>query len=115
MKSGFKQEIVGSAFFNLLSSFYTSRGGGSEAPIRRMARWGLLLKLHETSLEERIKLQYSCMFFTITFTWFVRAVAHFNSFRSGAKKFNDSIKVKYDDFQPVGEAAETLCGFVKIG
>ncbi len=37
----------------------------------------------------------------------------FNSFRNGAKKFNDSIKVKYNDFQPVGEAAETLCGFVK--
>jgi hypothetical protein len=37
----------------------------------------------------------------------------FNSFRNGVKKFNDSIKVKYDDFQPVGEAAETLCGFVK--
>jgi hypothetical protein len=34
----------------------------------------------------------------------------FNSFRNGAEKFNDSIKVRYDDFQPVGEAAETLCG-----
>ena len=53
VKSGLKQEIVGTAFFKLLSSFYTSRGGGSEAPIRRLARWGLLLKLHRTSLEEK--------------------------------------------------------------
>ena len=53
VKSGLKQGIVGTAFFKLLSSFYMSRGGGSEAPIRRLARWGLLLKLHRTSLEEK--------------------------------------------------------------
>jgi hypothetical protein len=37
------RKIVGSAtlLFKLRSSFYTSRGGGSEAPIRRIARWGL--------------------------------------------------------------------------
>jgi hypothetical protein len=40
-------------FFTLFSSFYTSRGGGSEAPIRQLARWGLLLKLHRTSLAEK--------------------------------------------------------------
>ncbi len=34
----------------LRSNFYTSRGGGSEAPIRRMARWGLLANRHGTSL-----------------------------------------------------------------
>ena len=50
------------------------------------------------------------MFFTITFAWFVRAVAHFNSFRNGAKNSTIQIKAKYDDFQPVGEAAETLNG-----
>jgi hypothetical protein len=43
------------------------------------------------------------MFFTITFTWFVRAVAHFNSFRNGAKNSTIQIKAKYDDFQPVGD------------
>ena len=37
----------------------------------------------------------------------------FNSFRNGAKNSTIQIKAKYDDFQPVGEAAETLCGFVK--
>ncbi len=47
------------------------------------------------------------MFFTITFAWFVRAVAHFNSFRNGAKISTIQIKARYDDFQPVGEAAET--------
>ena len=38
---------------NYTQVFYTSRGGGSEAPIRRMARWGLLLKLNRTSLAEK--------------------------------------------------------------
>ena len=40
----------------------------------------------------------------------VRAVAHFNSFRNGAKKFNNSNESKIRRFQPVGEAAETLSG-----
>ena len=48
--------------------------------------------------------------FTITFAWFVRAVAHFNSFRNGAKNSTIQIKARYNDFQPVGEAAETLSG-----
>ena len=37
------------------------------------------------------------MFFTITFTWFVRAVAHLNSFRNGAKNSTIQIKARYDD------------------
>ncbi len=50
VKSGLKpRKIVGTAILKLHSSFYTSRGGGSEAPIRRIALWGLLLKLHGTS------------------------------------------------------------------
>ncbi len=52
VKSGLKQEKSSVRPFTLHSSFYTSRGGGSEAPIRRLARWGLLLKLHGTSLEK---------------------------------------------------------------
>ena len=84
VKSGFKQEIVGSAFFKLLSSFHTSRGGGSEAPIRRLARWGLLLKLHGTSLEEN-KTSILVYVFTITFAWFVRAVAHLTVLETGLK------------------------------
>ena len=47
--------------------------------------------------------------FTITFAWFVRAVAHFNSFRNGAERLNNSNERKIRRFQPVGEAAETLC------
>ena len=39
---------------NILKFFDTSRGGGSEAPTRQLARWGLLLILHRTSL---IKIQ----------------------------------------------------------
>jgi hypothetical protein len=75
-----------------------------------MARWGLLLKLHGTSLEEKNQTSILVYVFTITFAWFVRAVAHFNSFRNGAKNSMIQIKAKYDDFQPVSEAAETLSG-----
>ncbi len=50
------------------------------------------------------------MFFTITFTWFVRAVAHLTVLKTGLKNSTIQMKAKYDDFQPVGEAAETLCG-----
>jgi hypothetical protein len=45
------RKIVGSEplLFKLRSSFYTSRGGGgSEAPLRRMARWGLQVNRHGT-------------------------------------------------------------------
>ena len=50
--------------------------------------------------------------FTITFAWFVRAIAHFNSFRNGAKNSTIQIKARYY----VGEAAETLCSLCeKIG
>ncbi len=46
------RKIVGTAFVNYTQVFfYTSRGGGSEAPIRRMARWGLLVNRHGTSLK----------------------------------------------------------------
>ncbi len=47
LKSGLKQEKSS----NYTQVFYTSRGGGSKAPIRRTARWGLLVKLHGTSLK----------------------------------------------------------------
>jgi hypothetical protein len=51
-KSGLKQEkLSGSAtlLLDCAQVFYTSRGGGSEAPIRRMARWGLQVNRHGTS------------------------------------------------------------------
>jgi hypothetical protein len=74
-----------------------------------MARWGLLLKLHGTSIEENqtsilvyVFYEYFCMVCTGRHT--------FNSFRNGAKNSTILMKEKYDDFQPVGEAAETLCG-----
>ncbi len=51
MKSGLKRENRRYCLFKLHSSFYTSRGGGLEAPIRRMVRWGLLAKLQGTSLK----------------------------------------------------------------
>jgi hypothetical protein len=46
---------------NYTQVFYTSRGGGSEAPIRCMARWGLLAKLHGTSILVYVFYDYFCM------------------------------------------------------
>jgi hypothetical protein len=52
LKSGLKQEKLSVrpyCFLDCAQVFYTSRGGGSEAPIRRMACWGLLANCHGTS------------------------------------------------------------------
>ena len=98
------------AFFTLFSSFYTSRGGGLEAPIRQLARWGLLLKLHRTSLAEKNQTSILVSVFTITFAWLVRAVAHFNNFRNGAERLNNLNERKIRRFQPVSVAAGTLSG-----
>ncbi len=52
LKSGLKQEKLSVRphyFLDCAQVFYTSRGGGSEAPIRRKARWGLQIILHGTS------------------------------------------------------------------
>ncbi len=77
------RKIVGTAFFKLLSSFYTSIGGGSEAPILRMVRWGLLLNRHRTSLAEKKSNFNTRVCFTITFTWFVWADAHLTVLEAG--------------------------------
>ncbi len=50
VKSGLKQEKLSVRPLNCAQVFYTSKGGGSEAPIRRMARWGLQANCHGTSL-----------------------------------------------------------------
>ena len=42
---------------NILKFFDTSRGGGSEAPTRQLARWGLLLIFHRTYRTSLIKIQ----------------------------------------------------------
>ncbi len=110
MKSGLKQEIVGTAFFKLLSSFYTSRGGGSEAPIRRLARWGLLLKLHGTSLEEKSNFNTRVCFLRLLLRGLYGPSHILTVFRNGPKNSTIQIIARYDDFQPVGEAAETLSG-----
>ena len=69
------RKIVGSAtlLFRLRSSFLHEKRGGWEAPIRRMARWGLQVNRHGTSF---IKINFNpCVCFAITLSHsFVRAV-----------------------------------------
>ncbi len=68
-KSGLKQEKLSVRphyFLGCAQVFYTSRGGGSEAPIRRMARWGLQVNHHGTSF---IKINFNPrVCFAITFS-----------------------------------------------
>jgi hypothetical protein len=51
VKSGLNKKNRQYGLLNYTQVFYTSSGGGSEAPIRRMARWGLLVNRHGTSLK----------------------------------------------------------------
>jgi hypothetical protein len=75
-----------------------------------MARWGLLLKLHGTSFKE-IKLQSSCMFFTVTFAWFVRAVVRKTDFRRGKKLKRFNRKHDTTIFHLYSKAANTSDGW----
>ncbi len=67
-KSGLKQEKLSVRpryFLDCAQVFYTSRGGGSEAPIRRMTHWGLQVNCHGTSF---IKINFNPrVCFAITF------------------------------------------------
>ena len=85
LKSGLKQEKLSvrpSYFLNCAQVFYTSRGGGSEAPICRMARWGLQVNLHGTSF---IKINFNprVCFLQLLFAQFVRAVVRKTYFKRG--------------------------------
>ena len=69
------RKIVGSAVLLLdcAQVFYTSRGGGIGGPNPPYGALGSPVKTSRNLFKE-IKLQSSCMFFTITFAWFVRAI-----------------------------------------
>ena len=69
-----------------------------------MARWGLLLKLHGTSLEKSNFNPRVC--FYGYFCVVLYGPSYTGIFKSGVKKFNDSIKARYDDFSPVSEAVK---------
>ncbi len=60
VKSGLKEEKLSFRphyfFLDCAQVFNTSRGGGSEAPTCRMARWGLQVNIHRTSF---IKLNFN--------------------------------------------------------
>jgi hypothetical protein len=59
-----------------------SRGGGTEAPIRRMARWGLQVNRHGTSF---IKTSILLYVLQLLFHTVVRAVVRKTDFRRGQK------------------------------
>jgi hypothetical protein len=74
-------------------------------------RWGLLLKLHGTSLEEKKSNFNTRVCFLRLLLRGLYGPSHILTvLETGLKNSTIQIKAKYDDFQPVGEAAETLCG-----
>ncbi len=77
------RKIVGTAFLNYTQGFYTSRGGGSEAPIRRMARWGLLANRHGTSLKN-FNFNPRVCFLRLPLSG-LYGPSYVNSFKSGVK------------------------------
>jgi hypothetical protein len=63
IKSGLKRKIVdipALLLFKLRSSFLHEERGGSEAPTRRMAHWGLHVKIHTTSLSNKLQAPRVC-------------------------------------------------------
>jgi hypothetical protein len=95
------RKIVGSAtllVFKLRSSFYTSRrGGGSEAQIRRMARWGLQVNRHGTLL---LKLTSILVYVLrlLFHTAFCTGRTYVKQTLDGAKILNDSTEKQYQCF-----------------
>ncbi len=99
LKSGLKQEKLSVrpyCFKTALKFFTRVEGGGSEAPIRRMARWGLQTIRHGTSF---IKFNFNPR------VCFLRLLFH-SSYEpsyvkhilSGVKNSNDSIETRHDNF-----------------
>ncbi len=77
------RKIVGTAFLNYTQVFYTSRGGGLEAPICRMARWGLLANRHGTSFKN-FNFNPRVCFLRLLLRG-LYGPSYVNSFRSGVK------------------------------
>jgi hypothetical protein len=103
VKSGLKEEKLSVRpryFLDCAQVFYTSRGGGSEAPIRRMARWGLQVKIHRTSII-KIKNSILVQVFTITFyTAFCTGRTYVKRIKTGVKILNSSTENMIDNFSP---------------
>jgi hypothetical protein len=95
------RKIVGSAIllFDCAQVFTRVEGGGSEAPIRRMARWGLQANCHGTSF---IKFNFNprVCFLQLLFTQSY-GPSYVKQILSGVKNLNDSIETRHDNFSPV--------------
>ena len=89
-KSGLKQEklsVQPRYFLGCAQVFYTSRGGGSEAPIRRMTHWGLQVNCHGTSfikINFNPRVCYLLLFHTVVRPSYVKQTS------DGVKNLNDS-------------------------
>ncbi len=92
LKSGLKQEklSIRPRYFLDCAQVFTREEGGSEAPIRRMARWGLQVNRHGTSF---IKINFNprvCFcdyFFTQLY-----GPSYVKQILEGVKNSNDSIE-----------------------
>ena len=89
--------------------FFTRVEGGIGGPNTPAGALRSPVKTSPNLLAEKIKLQYSCLFYDY-FCMTCTAVAHFNNFRNGAERLNNFKRRKIRRFQPVSVAAGTLSG-----
>ena len=111
MKSGLNKKNRRYGLLNYTQVFYTSRGGGSKAPIRRTARWGLLVKLHGTSLKNFNFNPRVCFYdYFLHGSYGPSYVKHI---LSGVKNSNDSIETRHDNFshKPLSVSAASPTGW----
>ena len=102
VKSGLKYEklsVQPCYFLNCAQVCTRVEGVGSEAPIRRMARWGLQVILHGTSV---IKINFNprVCFYDYFFTQLYGPL-YVKQFLDGVKKFKRFNKIRHDNFSPV--------------
>ncbi len=99
LKSGLKQEKLSVRPVDCAQVFTQVEGGESEAPIRRMTRWGLLANRHGTSFI-KFKFNPRVCFLRLLFTQ-LYGPSYVKQILSGVKNSNDSIETRHDNFSPV--------------
>ncbi len=98
MKSGLNQRNRRlRPFFTLFSSFYTSRGGGSEAPTRQLARLGSPVKTSPNLLAEKNQPLILVPVLRLLLRELYGPTHILTIFRNGAERLNNLNEEKYDD------------------
>jgi hypothetical protein len=102
------RKIVGTAFLNYCTlKFFTRVEGGDWRPQSAEWRVGVSWQIFTEPLY-RILTSILVYVFLRLLLHGLYGPSHLNSFKSGVKKFNNSIETRCDDFSPVSKAVKTL-------